>query len=492
MMSPPRNRVWCVLGLSACVRMLIANALVGVVNGRAKAQEPHVAWTQLFPAVAPGAREAHATTYDSFRKELLLFGGAQAGSELNDTWVFDGTKWTKKTPGQSPGPRSGASLAYDSVRGKAVLFGGYRSGVGGGSTAETWEWDGDNWTQRFPSASPPKRSGAAMAFDRSRGVAVLFGGGDQLPGADTWEWDGVNWTQVAVNAPAPSARSGTRMCFDPEHSVCTLFGGGSSGRLPMDSAVWSWDGKRWTSSWVLPAYGRFGLAMAYDTNRKRFVYCCGYYRFIVGIYFYLDDFGEWDDTALYYASSQRCPYRAIAPSLDWFPPTNSCILFGGYDGTGAPKYYGETWAYTATRPGSFAPYGQPCSGITSPPRLTADGNEVPWLGYEFPARLVNLNPTASGSVVAGFLGDSKTTWGSQSLPLDLSFMGMAGCQLYTNPLVAQPLQNVRGSAAWRIPVPNIPPIAGLPIYLQGVENRPGANILGVVVSDAARLVIGEK
>ena len=333
MKAPYKNNSMCVLkcAMRRWFQMLAAGALVCMSSAKAVCQEPRVAWVQLFPAVAPSARVVHATTYDSFRKELLLFGGAQAGSELNDTWVFDGTKWTKKTPGQSPGPRSGASLEYDSVRGKAVLFGGYRSGVGGGASAETWEWDGDNWTQRFPAASPPGRDGGAMVFDASRGMAVLFGGrGQSNTLGDTWEWDGVNWTQVAVTGPAPSARSGARMVFDPDRAVCTLFGGPDQ-VIPMDATVWTWDGKQWRTSAVRgPQNGRFAHAMTYDVVRRRFVYCGGFYRLLFGLYYYQNTFGEWDGSGLYEAKNQMCPYAAAGLSLDWFPPTNSCILFGGY------------------------------------------------------------------------------------------------------------------------------------------------------------------
>ena len=42
---------------------------------------------------------------------------------------------------------------------KVVLFGG----LGNGTHADTWEWDGSSWTRKTPAASPPRRSGAMMA-----------------------------------------------------------------------------------------------------------------------------------------------------------------------------------------------------------------------------------------------------------------------------------------------------------------------------------------
>ena len=41
------------------------------------------------------------------------------------------------------------AMAFDSARGRVVLFGGSPR------TADTWEWDGSDWTRRFPQTIPP-------------------------------------------------------------------------------------------------------------------------------------------------------------------------------------------------------------------------------------------------------------------------------------------------------------------------------------------------
>ena len=82
------------------------------------------------------------------------------------------------------------SLAYDDARERAVLFGAGRN------QNETWEWDGQAWTQRFPETVPPGRFSAAMVWDPTRRATLMFGG--ELGATvftDTWEWDGVDWTQ---------------------------------------------------------------------------------------------------------------------------------------------------------------------------------------------------------------------------------------------------------------------------------------------------------
>ena len=77
----------------------------------------------------------------------------------------------------SPSARTGHALAYDSARGRVVLFGGFDSS--GNVFSDTWEWDGDAWTDVTPSGantSPSARNNHALAYDSARGRVVLFGG----------------------------------------------------------------------------------------------------------------------------------------------------------------------------------------------------------------------------------------------------------------------------------------------------------------------------
>ncbi len=62
-------------------------------------------------------------------------------------------------PTTSPRGLWGHAMAYDSARQRVVLFGGYSQG----HRADTWEWDGKNWTQIKPTTSPGGLWGHAMA-----------------------------------------------------------------------------------------------------------------------------------------------------------------------------------------------------------------------------------------------------------------------------------------------------------------------------------------
>ncbi len=96
---------------------------------------------------------------------------------------------------QGPPLREMASMAYDSDRQVTVLFGGHDLNLQGSQIlGDTWEFDGTNWAQRFPSNSPAARDEAQMVYDSNRHRSVLFGGQIISNGLfklslETWEWD---------------------------------------------------------------------------------------------------------------------------------------------------------------------------------------------------------------------------------------------------------------------------------------------------------------
>src|SRR5438128_2015898 len=101
----------------------------------------------------------------------------------------------------APPYRDGAAVAYDAAHSQVVLFGGSNGTV----LADTWMWDGADWTQRTPAHTPSKRVRAGMATDSAHGLVVLFGGWNHVAFGDTWTWGGSDWTQQTP-AHAPSAR----------------------------------------------------------------------------------------------------------------------------------------------------------------------------------------------------------------------------------------------------------------------------------------------
>lgn len=93
---------------------------------------------------------------------------------------YDGTGWTNRTPANGPSLRSDHLLAYDEWRGRVVLFGGYCGDLTGCSYADTFAWDGTEWTNLAPSLSPLARWSTAWAYSPLERGVVLFGGYGRL------------------------------------------------------------------------------------------------------------------------------------------------------------------------------------------------------------------------------------------------------------------------------------------------------------------------
>jgi hypothetical protein len=215
-------------------------------------------WTQK-EDIGPSARFSHAMTYDSVRSHTVLFGGSlSVGSQLgsvNDTWEWNGEFWTQMAD-MGPAARQDHALCFDSVRQSALLFGG----LSGQNTllGDTWSWNGEDWTQ-LDDSGPSARSGHAMVFDSARGRAVLFGGGSATGVLnDTWEWDGLAWTQQQDTGPSP--RSHHALAFDLVHNRVVLFGGNPGGLVSLGD-TWSWDGSTWTQLATFGANPCFNAAM---------------------------------------------------------------------------------------------------------------------------------------------------------------------------------------------------------------------------------------
>jgi hypothetical protein len=188
-----------------------------------------VNWTQQFPPVSPPARrfDLQGMTYDADTKMVILFGGIKDANYdvFGDTWTWNGTTktWLEEFPASSPSPRR-APIAYDSASGTVVLFGG---DIGNGATVfnDTWTWNGKTWTQQFPATSPFGRLDAAMAYDASLELIVLFGGQNTpVEYNDTWAWDGTNWAELQP-LNVPSVRYAAAMDYDSLARGLVLFGG---------------------------------------------------------------------------------------------------------------------------------------------------------------------------------------------------------------------------------------------------------------------------
>jgi Immunoglobulin I-set domain/Kelch motif len=244
---------------------------------------PNPPWVRI-ATEGPPSRHAAAMCYDSDRRVTVLFGGgtyaAGPGSVLGDTWEFDGTNWTQRLPVNSPVGRTQANMVYDTKRHRAVLFGGlrYDSTYGVRFSPETWEWDGNNWQQIVTAHLPPWTEtlyAYAACYDNVRGEMLLFGYlTDPL-----WSYDGTDWQAKNVGGFGPGFTVGlSAMAFDTSRGVAVLPASGTGG-IPglanyYNIAIWEWDGTNWLErpqSGQQPSLNTSGVALTYDTFRQECV-----------------------------------------------------------------------------------------------------------------------------------------------------------------------------------------------------------------------------
>lgn len=381
-------------------------------------------WTQLQPANAPLARDSHAMAYDIGRGVTVLFGGWDINSvELADTWEWNGTNWTNVTPsGPGPAARFGTSMVYDQARGTCILWGGsnYTLNV---DYNDTWEWNGTAWSQITTSVAPPARSYQSMAHDPARNRTVMFGGWDAMgtPLGDTWEFNGTTWTRVTTPA-APAARLWSAMVYDFARSTIVLFGG--SDYMIDFNDTWEFNGAWMQRATPSTPTARDSHAMVYDIAH------------------------------------------------------NTTVMFAGYD---MSTDLADTWEYTAPPTATYVTFGSGCPGSAGVPTLQPQN--LPALGTTFHLDVGNL--PAGGGVAWLVLGISNTQWNGLPLPLPLGSLGLQGCTAYCSADTGALLLHTNGTARWYLPLPSVPTLSGMQFYNQALSLDPlAANPLGVALSNA--------
>jgi len=168
-------------------------------------------WTELTAnfvtaGAGPSPRAGAMMADDPANDTVVMFGGTSATGVLGDTWVwYDGSgvgQWTQASPAVSPAARGSGRMAYSPTAKAPVLFGG--ADAGGTQLADTWAWDGGGWQQATPSGQPSARVDFAMATAPGGGAVLAEGRSGATLLDDTWTWSG----SVDVETlPAPTVVS---------------------------------------------------------------------------------------------------------------------------------------------------------------------------------------------------------------------------------------------------------------------------------------------
>jgi hypothetical protein len=270
--------------------------------------------------------------FDDARKRIEVFPGASSERPPllpYTVWAWDGTAWLDETPaapGVTPSRLWMQGVAFDRGRGVAVLFGG-AEGPQVNLVAETWEWDGTGFALRQPPVSPPARAHQAMAYDPERKVTVIFGGlGASVVMDDLWEWDGATWTARTPGSTTgawPSARFGASLVWDDRRHRLLMFGGQGAEIL---AELWAWDGTTWTDLTPAPLPDawprkRETHVAAFDPARGTMLLFGGATADGPGVLTYLRDLWEWDADAETFRNLTP-PDASSAPPSIWPLPTD--------------------------------------------------------------------------------------------------------------------------------------------------------------------------
>lgn len=423
-------------------------------------------WQLAAPSAAPSARGDAGMAFHPPSGNVLLFGGSTGFVASNQTWSFDGTNWSQLQPLASPPAAAGMELVHDALRGVVVMYGGVNtSPFGGASVDQTWEFDGATWTQRSTVVTPGGLGHYGACFDLLRARLVLYGGTPDtffpIAANGTWEYDGTNWAQVATTAsPGPLERPA--MCYHLGIGRTVLFGGIDPQTGGVDT-TWLYDGTTWTAAPIVgsrPA-ARTGAAMVYDSDRQVCVLTGG-----------LDPntgnplLDTWEFDGVAWRPVPTAPSARFAAGLAYQESTRRVVLFGGAHPLNG-SLLGDTWDCSRS-----LPLGTGCTGSFGVPTLAAVAG--PRLGQSHQQTLGNLDPVLPLAVLVLSLTPLPAT--------SLAAIGMSGCNAYMTPDVLLTVAATAGTATVGLAIPNTPSLVGVSLLSQGI-GFDAVNAAGLVTSN---------
>ena len=145
-------------------------------------------WNQLpYDGNSPGARSNQAMIYSPVGDQIIMFGGSGDSAYYDDTWTYDirAATWSKvATKEASPPARGFAAATYDSKTNELMMFGGCNTTS---ELNDLWAYaiGTGRWQQLTPRGTRPSaRDNASMAYDPETDTTLLAGGDVQPYGGD--------------------------------------------------------------------------------------------------------------------------------------------------------------------------------------------------------------------------------------------------------------------------------------------------------------------
>jgi len=274
-----------VVGFGGCTSLTLGfNYSCGGTNKKMTVEWDGSAWTDIDTVTRPGGNSAFgyhgaAMVYDPIDGAMVLFGGypAQGGYTTNaETWTYNGSEWTQRLPAMSPSARAEHTMVWDPVGAQVILFGGYDPG--GGMTkvkSDVWAWDGDVWSPMPSVGGPGPLHTHAATWHSGLERMVVFGGlaGAEYPIAEKnpelWSYNPVDgqWEQ---HEDAPVGVAASNLAYDDTRDRLVMFGGRPGSMEDSYQETFEWDGAEWFTR-VIPVWEprpRFGHGMVWIPSKE--------------------------------------------------------------------------------------------------------------------------------------------------------------------------------------------------------------------------------
>jgi hypothetical protein len=286
----------------------------------------------------PSARYSSPLAFDPVRNRLLLLGGNDGESDLNDEYELNLATfvWSvAPTTGIVPEPRRDHVFVYDQVSSQLLVWGGTAAddSVRALNTA-TRHWSALNWF-----IGPPQQGGgrALGVFDWQWNRLVVLAG---QRGADAWTF----WKMSPQNfwywTGPTSANFGGSMVLDRAHDRTIAYGGTNWPDNYVRTDFWQysfadpigWNGVN--TGGVAPP-PRAGHLAVWDDHHDRMLVLCGRdeSHLPTNTAYALQDSADFMNWQRLTPSGSPPSPRAYAAGI-YDPVGDRVLLFGGLDGTG--------------------------------------------------------------------------------------------------------------------------------------------------------------
>jgi hypothetical protein len=231
-------------------------------------------WQRITEGGPPG-RILGGAAYDVKRNVLVLYGGCPVdlGKCSQETWEWDGQLWTQKDAGP-PTACDHVKMVYDASSEQSILFSGLDPAEN--PVNETWSWNGEEW-KLLSEAGPESRGHFGFVYDPSHQQTLLYGGYTSTATDEFWVWKDGAWEEI--DFPGPGSLSHLGMAYDPSENALYIFGGGTSGSTfsSLTDTTWVLTGGNWRELSPASSPSRRGSpALGYDPLRKRIVLYGGF------------------------------------------------------------------------------------------------------------------------------------------------------------------------------------------------------------------------